>query len=103
MKIFNDWKLRFEKPDWAGSPEFGLIDVVLESNPELINLLRKDITKYERESTFERKDTPSVEQIVRAAIYKEMKGLNYRELEFAQLDSRICALFIKLDYALFVL
>lgn len=98
MKIFNEWKLRFEKPDWAGSPEFGLIDVVLESNPELINLLRKDITKYERESTFGRKDTPSVEQIVRAAIYKEMKGLNYRELEFAQLDSRICALFIKLDY-----
>lgn len=98
MKIFNEWKLRFEKPDWAGSPEFGLIDAILEANPELINLLKKDITKYERESTFGRKDTPSVEQIVRAAIYKEMKGLDYRELEFAQLDSRICALFIKLDY-----
>ena len=98
MKIFNDWKLRFEKPDWAGSPEFGLIDTILEANPELINLLKKDITKYERESTFGRKDTPSVEQIVRAAIYKEMKGLDYREIEFAQLDSRICAIFIKLDY-----
>jgi transposase, IS5 family len=98
MKIFNEWKLRFEKPDWAGSPEFGLIDTILESKPELINLLKKDLIKYESESTFGRKDTPSVEQIVRAAIYKEMKGLDYRELEFAQLDSRICALFIKLDY-----
>ena len=98
MKIFNEWKLRFEKPDWAGSPEFGLIDAILESKPELINLLKNDIIKYERESNFGRKDTPSVEQIVRAAIYKEMKGLDYRELEFAQIDSRICALFMKLDF-----
>jgi len=36
-------------------------------------------------------------QIVRAAIYKEIKGYDYRELEFAQIDSRICATFIKLD------
>ena len=40
---------------------------------------------------------PSVEQIVRAAIYKELKGLEYRELEYHQIDSRICALFIKID------
>ena len=36
-------------------------------------------------------------QIVRAAIFKEMKNLDYRELHFAQEDSRICATFIKLD------
>lgn len=98
MEIFNEWKLRFEKPDWAGSPELGLIDTILELKPELINLLKKDIIRSERESSFGRKDTPSVEQIVRAGIYKEMKGLDYRALEFAQVDSRICALFIKLDY-----
>lgn len=40
---------------------------------------------------------PTVEQIVRAAIYKEMKNLTYRELEFAQHDSRLCATFIRLD------
>ena len=34
MKIFNERKLRFEKPDWAGSPEFGLIDTILESKHE---------------------------------------------------------------------
>jgi IS5 family transposase len=53
--------------------------------------------KGEKESVFGRKDVPTVEQIVRAAIYKEMKGLDYRELEYAQSDSRICANFIKLD------
>jgi IS5 family transposase len=34
---------------------------------------------------------------VRAAIYKELKGLEYRELEFHQIDSRVCAAFIKID------
>jgi IS5 family transposase len=38
-----------------------------------------------------------VEQVVRAALYKEMKKLNYRELEYAQYDSRICSTFIKLE------
>jgi IS5 family transposase len=41
---------------------------------------------------------PSVEQIVRSAIYKEMKGLDYRELEYHQTDSRICEQFVKIDH-----
>ena len=44
-----------------------------------------------------RKDSPTIEQILRGALYKELKHLTYRELEYAQHDSRICALFIKLD------
>src|SRR4030065_1909262 len=40
---------------------------------------------------------PTVEQIVRAAIYKEIKNLTYRELEYEQHDSRMCAIFVKLD------
>jgi hypothetical protein len=31
-----------------------------------------------------------VEQILRGALYKKMKNLTYRELEYAQHDSRIC-------------
>jgi IS5 family transposase len=98
MKIFNNWVLLFEKPNWASNPEFGLIDTILEKHPFLFDILKIEIVLKEAESIFGRKDIPSVEQIVRAAIYKEMKGLDYRELEFAQLDSRICELFIKLDY-----
>jgi IS5 family transposase len=51
----------------------------------------------QKESILGRKDTPSVEQIVRAAIYTELKGLEYRELEYHQIDSRICALFIRIE------
>ena len=97
MKLFNDLRLKFEKPDWATNPEFGLLDTILEKYPELYNILKDDIIRDTKDSIFGRKDIPSVEQIVRAAIYKEIKGLDYRELEYAQKDSRICSTFIKLD------
>jgi len=97
MKLFEDLKIKFEKPNWARNPELGLIDTILEQHPHLIALLEEDITRGQKSSVFGRKDTPSVEQIVRAAIYKELKGLDYRDLEFHQTDSRICALFIKID------
>ena len=97
MKLFEDFKIKFEKPNWSSNPGFGLIDTILELHPHLIALLAEDITRGQKPSNFGRKDTPSVEQIVRAAIYKEMRGLDYRELEFHQEDSRICASFIKID------
>lgn len=97
MKLFNDLVLKFEKPDWGSNPEFGLIDTILESHPEIIEFVSADLTGLIKSSNYGRKDTPTVEQILRAAIFKEMKNLDYRELEFAQLDSRICATFIKLD------
>jgi len=97
MKIFNDLKLKFEHPDWSLNPEFGLIDTILEEHPELWEEVRADIIAGTTSSNFGRKDTPTVEQIMRAALYKELKGLDYRELEYAQSDSRICATFIKLD------
>ncbi len=97
MKLFEDFRIKFEKPNWSRSPEFGLLDTILELHPFLISILAEDITRGQKPSNFGRKDTPSVEQIVRAAIYKELRGLDYRELEFHQADSRICALFIKID------
>lgn len=97
MKRFNKWVLKFEKADWKQNPVFGVIDTILESHPEIIDMCSKDILGEESASELGRQDTPSVEQIVRAAMYKEMKGYDYRELQYAQLDSRICATFIKLD------
>lgn len=97
MKLFQALTLKFEKPDWANNPEFGLLDAILEQHPQLLKLLEGDITRGEKQSNFGRKDTPSVEQIARAAIYKELKQLEYRELEYHQGDSRICAQFIKID------
>jgi IS5 family transposase len=89
--------LKFEQADWSRNPEFGLIDTIFETHPELYLIVKDDITKGLKDSNFGRKDVPTVEQIVRAAIFKEMKGYDYRELEYAQSDSRICTNFIKLD------
>lgn len=97
MKLFESLRLKFEKPNWARNPEFGLLDTLIEQHPELIRIAEADVLEGCAQSEFGRQDMPSVEQIVRAAIYKEMKGLDYRELEYAQIDSRICEQFIKLD------
>lgn len=97
MKLLNDLKLQFEKELWALNPELAVIDTMLNQHPEIIEMLKDDITGGKEASELGRQDTPTVEQIVRAAIYKEMKNLTYRELEFAQHDSRLCAVFIKLD------
>ena len=97
MKLFESWKLKFTNPDWARNPEFGLIDTILEKNPYLYEIVSGDITSENKDSEFGRGDSPSVEQIVRAALYKEMKGYDYRELEYAQIDSRICEQFVKIN------
>jgi IS5 family transposase len=97
MKLFEPLTLKFEDPNWVRDPELGLIDTILEQRPGLIKMLEEDITQGKEDSALGRQDTPSVEQVVRAAIYKEMKNLDYRELEYAQEDSRICEQFVKIN------
>jgi IS5 family transposase len=97
MKLFSELTLKFEKTDWSKNPEFCVIDTILDRRPDIIRMFEKDIMGSEKRSTFGRQDTPSVEQIVRAGIFKEMRRMDYRELEYAQNDSKICATFIKLD------
>jgi len=97
MRLFEPLRLKFEKPNWAKNPEFGVMDTILEMHPELLEYIRVDIISGNKLSDFGRKDIPSVEQIARAAIYKELKQLDYRELEYHQVDSRICEQFVKLD------
>lgn len=97
MQLFETLKIKFENPDWANNPSFGLIDTILEVHPALLKIVEADITKGSKQSEFGRKDIPSVEQIFRAALYKEMKQLDYRDLEYHQIDSRICSQFIKID------
>ena len=97
MKILNDLRLKLEKPNWALDPELALIDTILNENPKLYEIVAPDIMELNKSSTVGRQDSPTVEQVVRAALYKEMKKLDYRELEYAQEDSRICGVFIKLE------
>lgn len=97
MQLFERLKIKFERADWAKNPAFGLLDSLIETHPELLKIVESDILQGSKQSEFGRKDIPSVEQIFRAAIYKEMKRLDYRELEYHQIDSRICAQFVKID------
>jgi IS5 family transposase len=95
MKIYEELTLKFEEPQWAIAPEFAVMDVVLEKHPEVIKFVEADVTAGLKNNGFGRGDTPSVERIVRMAIFKELKDLDYRELEFAQKDSRLCEFFCK--------
>jgi IS5 family transposase len=97
MKILNDLRLKLENPSWALDPELALIDTILNENPRLYEIVTPDIMGLNKSSKEGRQDSPTVEQVVRSAIYKELKKLDYRELEYAQEDSRICGAFIKLE------
>jgi IS5 family transposase len=97
MKILNELRLKLENPNWALDPELALIDTVLNENPGLYEIIARDIMDLNKNTEVGRQDSPTVEQVVRAAIYKELKKLDYRELEYAQEDSRICGAFIKLE------
>ena len=70
MQIFEPLKLKFEQPNWANDIELALIDSVLEERPDLIKMFEVDIRKESKNSVFGRGDVPSVEQIVRCAIYQ---------------------------------
>ena len=97
MKLLNDVTLQLGEPLWALNPELAVIDSILDTRPDIYNLVKDEITSGEKNNDLGRKDRPTVEQIVRAAIYKEVKKLSYRELEYEQYDSRICEVFVKLN------
>jgi IS5 family transposase len=97
MKLYNELKLRFDEPLWALSPELALFDVLLERKPELVQLFAEDVLEGLKNNNLGRKDNPTVDQILRAAIFKEIKQLDYRELEISMYDSNTFKLFMKLD------
>jgi IS5 family transposase len=97
IKLFEPLKLKFSQPNWARNPELCVIDTILEEHPELIRMFKDDVCRGNAESNFGRQDVPSVEQVVRCAIYKELRGIDYEELDLHQDDSKICGEFIKLD------
>ena len=96
MKLLNELALTLENPNWAVNTEFAVFDTILTMHPEIVEIVASDFSGKESKR-LGRQDAPTIEQILRGALYKEMKSLTYRELEYAQHDSRICALFIKLE------
>jgi IS5 family transposase len=96
MKLLENLRFVFEFPLWIKFPELAVYDTILEKRIDIIKLFESDISKDLKNNNLGRKDSPSVEQIVRAIIYKEVRGLTYEELEIHQFDSEICKRFLKL-------
>ncbi len=97
MQLYNELKLRFEQPLWKLNPELALFDTIIEKNPKIVETISNDILNGLKSNNLGRKDTPTVEQILRAAIFKEIKQLDYRELELAMYENLTFKLFMKLD------
>jgi IS5 family transposase len=97
MRLRNELKLRFDTPIWGLYPELALFDVLLDKNPQFVKMVSRDVLFELKDSNFGRNDSPTVEQVLRAAIYKEIKGLTYRELSVDMYDSKICNMFLKLE------
>jgi hypothetical protein len=62
MKIFEDFRIKFEQSDRSRNPEFRLLNTILESRPELLKTIEPDICKGEKQRPYYgRQDMPGVE------------------------------------------
>jgi IS5 family transposase len=95
MKVFTELQEKFRHPHWHLDPELAIFDTVLELHPELLDVVKDEVLAVGKHNGLGRQDSPSVEQVVRAAIYKEVKGLSYAELEYQQYDSKMCEVFLQ--------
>jgi IS5 family transposase len=87
---------KLAQPAWHLDPELALFDTILLLHPEITDLIKEEILGLGKQTGLGRQDSPTVEQILRAAIYKEVKGLTYPELEYHQYDSKVAAVFLQL-------
>ena len=75
MKLLNELRLRLGNPKWVLDAELAVIDTILDENPRLYEIVGADLLELNKSSKRGRQDSPTVEQVVRAALYKEIKKL----------------------------
>ncbi len=97
MELYNELKLRFDDPIWAYSAELALFDIFIEKHPEIVAEVGKDVLKLVKNNGKGRQDSPSVETVLRAAIYLTIEKLTYRDLEKHMCDSKVCFHFLRLE------
>ncbi len=54
------------------------MDSIINNHPEIIEMVKEEVSWGQEEKVLGRKDMPTVEQIVRAGMYKEIKNLTYK-------------------------
>jgi hypothetical protein len=95
-KILNDLKLRFQKSKLGIRPGVGIDRHSIRAEPGNVRDSQGRHNRH-RERQRDRTAGQSDSRADSAAIYKEIKKLDYRELEYAQHDSKVCSAFIKLE------
>jgi IS5 family transposase len=95
MQIFTPFQDKLNRPLWHLDPELALFDTILVTQPQILALVKDDVLGVGKNNGLGRQDSPSVEQVLRAAIYKEVKGLSYEQLEYHQYDSKIGEVFLQ--------
>ncbi len=96
MQVFTTFQRQLEEPCWHLDPELALAEATIRMHPELVELIREPVLATGKNSSLGRQDSPTVEQVLRAAMYKEVKGLSYADLEYHQYDSKMAAVFLQL-------
>ena len=77
-----------------GPKEFEQMALVLDANPEILDLAFADLTKGRRSDTG--REGMTAEQVLRCAIVKQLRELTYDDLEFLLADSYSLRSFIRL-------
>ncbi len=90
-------QLKLQGSPWNSFPSLGVIDEILNLHPDIVDLVSPEIEAGLKKNGLGRGDSPSSEEILRCAIYKELRGVNYRELALHLIDSRICEEFTGLS------
>ena len=69
MKLLNELRLRLDNPKWVLDADLAVIDTILDENPRLYEIVGADLLELNKSSKRGRQDSPTVEQVVRAALY----------------------------------
>ena len=67
--------------NWERDPILALMDTVLSKNQELYNIVKKDYLQVRKDNGIGRQDSPSLEQVVRGALYMNLKNVDYDKFE----------------------
>lgn len=82
-----------------GPQELEQISLVLDANPEILELAYADLTRNKRTDTGRKGMT--AEQVVRSAIIKQSREMTYEDLEFLLADSTSLKTFVRLHQGQF--
>ncbi len=97
MVILDTLLTKLRDKHWSPFPTLIIANEVLGVRPDIALLVKTEVEAGLKKNGLGRGDSPSVEEVVRLAIYKEVRGVDYRELARHLKDSRICGLFTGIE------